>query len=395
MAFALRPGMIPLLLSLVFAADSVDDAVSAARAHPSLAEAQLSAEAASTAADVAGAWADPMLGVELSNATVDGLALSHPMSGVQLRLSQKLLLSGGARTEAARDMAAAVAVQEEVRGLALETRVRSTWARAGAAHALAELVEAHAVRIGEIRAVATKHYEVGHGGQSALLRLDVLERRLGDQAAEWRREAGVWETALEDLCGEAVSVSSRPAVVPPAEELLVDHPELARLQALEDAKRSQARLQRREALPDPTVMAGYRLRTEAAGGTDLVSLGVSVPLPAGSARTASGRSASLELEADATRAGRLATEQKLAAELAASLLRWSRAAERAATYGEELVPDARQARDATLADYSVGRAAFSDVVEAEVALLELEEVAIRAAAETEVQAAVAHGLTGR
>ncbi|MCO4747796.1 MAG: hypothetical protein KC912_23575, partial [Proteobacteria bacterium] len=73
---------------------------------------------------------------------------------------------------------------------------------------------------------------------------------------------------------------------------------------------------------------------------------------------------------------------------------WTRAFERATLYADVLVPEAIRARDATLADYRVNRAAFADVLEAEVALLDLERVAILSATETQIQAALVRGLLG-
>lgn len=51
--------------------------------------------------------------------------------------------------------------------------------------------------------------------------------------------------------------------------------------------------------------------------------------------------------------------------------------------------------DATISDYTVGRATFSSLYEAEVALLTLERAQRSAAVETHLQQALVLALTGR
>lgn len=390
-------GMLTLLLSLSLASaadvTSVDQAVDQALAHPRITAAHTETAAAARSADVAGVWMDPMFAVELSNAALGPVGLTHPMSGVQLKLSQQLSFDSGARSDAALAKVDVAERREALTANALEREVRVAWARAGSAHAMAELHAEHEARVAELREVATRHYEVGKGGQSALLRLAVVEQRAAEEQAEWAREARVWEAVLAELTGAAVVVDTRPVAVPVSDGAL-SHPELAMREAQVAALRADASRLAKQGLPEPTVWAGYRVRTEASGGDDLVSVGISAPIPVSSTRRASGLAAARDQQAEAAVFGVEDAERRLSRELVVARERWSRAYARAETYGGVLVPQAEAARTATISDYTVGRAAFADVLEAEVALLELSRVAVAAAAETEVQAAIAASLTG-
>ena len=240
-------------------------------------------------------------------------------------------------------------------------------------------------------------FHVGsHGGQSGPVGREhqrELERRRGRLTEDGPRDL------LEELVGKPVTVTDRPEVAAAAGDAAswlasTDRPELRALDAQEEAVRADARRLAREARPEPTVWAGYRLRFQENDGADLASVGVSMPIPVASGRRQSGLSAAREQQADGVSARSEGLERQIARELADAESRWRRAEERARVYGEQLVPEARAARDATLSDYRVDKAAFADVLEAEVAVLALERVAIQAAAETQLQKARVQGVTG-
>jgi outer membrane protein TolC len=80
-----------------------------------------------------------------------------------------------------------------------------------------------------------------------------------------------------------------------------------------------------------------------------------------------------------------AAQDDIRADLDSTLARWERAADKATTYHDQLIPDARTTLEATLAAYQVGRADYASLFQAEVQLLDLE----RAARMAEADAALA------
>ena len=80
--------------------------------------------------------------------------------------------------------------------------------------------------------------------------------------------------------------------------------------------------------------------------------------------------------------------------MARILARWSRAHEPAGVYDATLLPAAETTLRTTQADFAVGRADFSSLFDAEVALLDAERTRIAAAVETHLQHAEAIAILG-
>ena len=141
----------------------------------------------------------------------------------------------------------------------------------------------------------------------------------------------------------------------------------------------------------------YRVRTVDTpldDGTDQVSVGFSVPIPWGSAkRSRAERAAQLQV-ARAERARRVAELDRIESDLTAIQARWTRAFEQAVEYRDNLTPDARATLETSFTDYTVDRADFATLFEAEVALLDLERTLLSSTAETHIQAAAADATMG-
>ena len=110
------------------APDDPDDLVAEALAsHPVLASFDAGILALEDTAEVAAVWSDPAAMVEYSNVPIDGLGLAgHPMAGLQLKVQQRLHISGApsarASLGASRVDDAALARQQQAELLALELR---------------------------------------------------------------------------------------------------------------------------------------------------------------------------------------------------------------------------------------------------------------------------------
>lgn len=379
-------------------------------ASPSLVALAAGEQALRARAEVAGAWPDPMLGVEYSNVPIGTLSIAdHPMAGVQLKLQQTVKSPGwSAQARQVGALSADAAAQERAEAaLALSTAVRVSWWSLTRTRLLEAVTEAHIAYLDELLTAALYRYEVGAAGQSAVLRLELLRAGLSDEIGEYRRAEAALEGALTGALARspgagfetpsAVTPAPPPAARDWAAQATDSRPMFAAKAARIAAAEAGAELARLDARVDPAIWAGYRLRTvetETDPGVDLVSIGLGVPIPVGSRRRARAeQGASLEVAA-AERAGLEAVGDAVEAEMAAVLARWARSHQKAGTYREALIPAARAARDATLSDYAVGAAGFAALLEAEVVLLDLERAWIAAAVETHLQQARATALLG-
>ncbi len=366
--------------------------------HPSLEGLGARVEALQRGVERARALPEPVLALEYANMPLDAPYPGvHPMSGVQLRVQQGLLAPGTrpAREEAARrQVRVGEAAVREAR-VSLAAGVRTAFWQLARTRQQRELTVEHLGLVDQLFETVRASYEVGGAGQHDLLNLGVLRRQLEDGLGEFDRQ----ERELLAALGAALDTSPPPTIeTPPAtlapptswtlDELvataIADNPSLARLAAQGDAERAAAAAAGREAWPDATVWAGYRVRApvgEADDGGNQVSLGVSVPLPTSARARWGAQEARHEALARASEAEAAAVLAGIRAGLDGALARWERAGDKAATYREDLVPGARDALDATLSAYRVGRADFASLHAAQVRLLDLERAARDADAE--------------
>jgi outer membrane protein, heavy metal efflux system len=362
-------------------------------------------------AAVAGVWSDPAAMVEYSNVPLDGLGLAgHPMAGLQLKVQQRLHLSGTPGAQQALGEArvedAALARQQRAEQLARE--LRSAYWQLAAVRQDRTLTERHVGLLDELITVVRARYETGSASQSALLELELRRARLSDaledRDRDERRLLAVVNQALHRSPASPIATPTQIPVAEPTgdaaawlEAALASSPALAELEARAHTARLEAELARAAGRPDPTVWAGYRLRTvqtDMDPGTDLVSLGLSVPIPVASQRRADGTQASAEHRAAALVAQRLAAVDSVASQLTAAEASWSRATALLTRTQDVLIPSATRTLDAVLTDYRVGRAGFDALIRAELELLALERTAIGAAATTQLQHAAVLALTG-
>ena len=173
--------------------------------------------------------------------------------------------------------------------------------------------------------------------------------------------------------------------------------ELKRLGESIRTAEAAAELARIDGRPDVTVWMKYRARsidTSLDDGTDQISAGFSIPIPWGSAKRSRAKRAAQLQVARAGRARMMAELDRIESDLAAIHSRWTRAFEQAVEYRDNLTPDARATLETSLSDYTVGRADFSTLFEAEVALLDLERTLLSATVQTHIQAAAADATIG-
>ncbi len=362
-------------------------------------------------ASVASTWADPMFGVAYMNAPVDSFAIDEsPMSGIEFTLQQRLPEFGWSR--ATREVAErSVARSRHARAEAevqLARSVETLYWKLALSRQLEGVTQKHLDRTLELIRAVRARYEVGEAGQNTLLRLEVLQERLRDdlgdfESAERRLIAGL-SVALARDPDTQIATPSRVAPIAPTgdpqswlEQARQHRPELAAIREEIELEHDSARLARIGTRPEVDVWVKYRLRTATTptdDGTDFFSAGLSVPIPFNSSKRNGGVHAARMAARDGARAQLAAAIDRIEAELAEVDANWQRATQKAATYAERLIPGALIALETTLSDFSVGRAEFSTLYEAEVELLTLERAYLTATIETYLQRAAARAATG-
>lgn len=400
-----------LQASPTLAADRVTElAAQAVDVNPSLAAMRASEDALRQLAAVAGAWPDPTLSLEYTSVPVSTFGLSdHPMSGLQVTASQTLRPAGWSRLQrmVSSHHADHIGFQEEEAALQLRTAVHQTWWMLTQSRMMERVTQTHLTRTDELLSAARSRYETGALGQHAVLRLEVLRAQLLDELEDHQQSDRTLTAALgEALGGERTRTYTTPEVLtplsPPSERSWIaaaqEHrPLLKALASERDAEASAATLAQLDGRPDVSLWSSYRVRTidtETDPGADLVSLGVGLPLPIGSARQAEGAAAAAQARARAIEHDHQAALHRIDAQMTTIHAAWTRADSKARTYRETLIPGAQAVLETTRSDFSVGRADFASLFEAEVALLALERAWITAAAQTHLQHAAAMGVLG-
>jgi outer membrane protein TolC len=355
-------------------------------------------------AGAAGTWSDPVVGVEYSNALVDSFSLSdHPMSALQLQAQQTIPPWGWSglrgKVAASRTLTSEHALAEAKSQLRRE--VFELFWKLTLSRMLEEVTREHIARTEELLEAVRARYETGAAGQHQLLRLGVLRDRLRDDLGDFVRADSVLSAGLSRALSRDAerSFATPPDLDPkPVSGSVSDwlalarkeRPELRRLEESIRTAETTAELARVDGRPDVTVWMKYRVRTidtPLDDGTDQISAGFSIPIPWGSGkRSRAERAAQLQV-ARAGRARLVAELDRIESDLTAIHARWTRAFEQAVEYRDKLGPDARTTLEASYSDYSVDRADFAALFEAEVALLDLERTLLISMAETRIQAA--------
>jgi outer membrane protein, heavy metal efflux system len=404
-----------LLLTSLFtpplsAAETPDGLVEAAlSAHPTLAALESQVDTLEAAALGAGTWMDPRVGLEVSNLPLWTFGLGdHPMAGVQVKVQQTLPAPGtSAADRQAADLRAQAATHQvaEARDT-LARQVSRAWWDLTLSRQLETVTADHLARTEDLLDAVLARYEVGEAGQSAVVRLEVLRDRLRDDLGDFNaHQASLTAALLSATQGAVAPPFDTPTDVRPApltgtaaawlEQARAARPELVRLEAEARASEAAASAAALAARPDPTVWLGYRLRTFDDDPRDLVTVGVSVPLPVGSRTRADAQEAMHTAQSSATRHALDARLLTLDAELTAAQARWGRAAQKSEAYETRLLPAAQASLETTLSDYSVGRATFASLYESQVTLLTLERAWRTAVVETWRTAADVRALLGQ
>lgn len=403
-----------LILSAATAAGATDDpgqlADEALRANPGLEALRARVDELRELASAAGTWKDPVLGITYANAPVDSFSLNDsPMSALEFRAQQTIPPWSWSRLREEEADSRTRSSEHALREAETQLRrqVHVIFWRLTLSRMLEEVTRDHIARTEELLRAVRARYETGSAGQHQMLRLEVLHDRLQDDLGDFGRADRELSAALSQTLSRPESRFATPERLEPvpvvgnvSDWLALARDQRPELQRLAETIRTHevgADLARVDRIPDVTVWVGYRIReidTALDDGTDQVSAGISVPLPWGSGQRSRAERAARLQAARAARARLTAELDRIESKLTATHARWTRMFQQAVTYRDGLTPDARAALDASFTDYTVGRADFSTLFEAEVDLLNLERTLRSATVETRIQRAVAQATIG-
>lgn len=345
-------------------------------------------------AHAAGQFPDPVLSMGVQNLPIDGPnAWSFSAEAMTMRKigvmqtwpNQQKRASRRARFEREADRAlversAAVAAVTRDTALAWLDRY---FAEASVALFDEQVEEARLVVEG-----AEAAYRAGRGSQADVFAARGAAATLGERRSEARRRVASSITMLARWLGPGADapLSGRPeyAAEPIArdrlDEQLRQHPQIAMLEKQEAVAAAQVKVAQANRDPDWSVEVAYQQRGPAY--SNMMSIGVSVPLPWDRANRQDREVAARIAIVDQARAVREEALRVHRAEVVTMLEEWANGRERLQLYADQLRPLARERTTAAVAAYRGGKAALAEVLAARRNELEVRRDALRLERET-------------
>lgn len=259
-------------------------------------------------------------------------------------------------------------VEKQAATASIQRNTALAWLDRHYAEAMVEIVGGEIEQAKDEITAAQAAYRGGRGSQADVLAAYGTRAMLEDKASELRRKVAVAKANLGRWMGEGAELPLAPAPaldkVPlhpgTLEQALLEHPEVALLVKQEEIAQTEATLARASRTPDWTVELAYQQRGPAF--SDMVSIGVSVPLPWDRANRQDREVAAKLAMAEQARAEREEMLRAHVAEVRSMLEEWQNGRERLARYEKELLPLAHERTRATLAGYEGGRTGLTEVL---------------------------------
>lgn len=369
--------------------------------NPEVAAAYHRWRAATARVPQAGALPEPQFGLGI---VLDQVDADARYMGERYSISQMFPWFGklGLREDMAATEAAAAARAYESARLGLLERVARAWFEYAWLHQAADTARENLQLMQRLESVARARYRAGEESQADVTRAQVELGRLDNQWRSLQDQLEPAAASLNAVLGRSAHAPlparpappSRQAVAPLPqkadqvwlERALRDSPGLAEARHQIERERHSVALARKAYYPDITLGLEYardgsaRMARMDGGGADMLVGMVSVSIPI---RRRSYDAGVGEAEAQLAAADRRAAarEQDLEARLKRALFDYRDGERRMQLYGGTLVPKARQSLAVTERAYGTGDADFSDLVDAQRALLEFRLAHERAAAD--------------
>ena len=357
---------------------SVESAVvESLSANPGLESIQARAMALAEIPDQAEALPDPRLSFNIVNLPLDSLSLSQePMTQVQVGIAQALPYPGklALRSQAASYEAEAAEADVDEKRLQLARDVRTVWWNLFYLDRALEVVSQNQNLLQQIINVAETRYQVGQGQQQDILLAELESSKLADKAIRLNNLRENEMMRLNVLLNRPVetSITLPESVVDALPNLLsvqalqdkaiVTRPLLAAQQGRTHAARSRADLAKKGYAPDFQLGAIYGFRNgdnaDGSSRSDMASIIFSMNLPIYSG-SKQDRSVDQRNAEWVQQKFQLQDRRTLVAlEVQQALSDYQRSGERASLFQQQIIPQANQTVDTTLAGYQVGKADF-------------------------------------
>jgi cobalt-zinc-cadmium efflux system outer membrane protein len=380
--------------------------------HPALRHASLTAAAAWQVPSRMGSLPDPMLSVAVQNFRTDAPGLdTSPMSGIEVALKQDVPFPGKLRRRSA--VAAEMAgvsdrtVEQERTLIALN--VREAYWRLHFAERAEQIALENEKVLDSLANTVMKRFSVGQAAQQDALQVQVAYSRVRALVEERHEALLAAKHALNGAVARPPEAELGPTDEPATDVSDQDRPALAasvkgqnpivRLHAAQVLVAERALdLASYERWPDFQLGVGYRFRGVVPGdptnGADMfgATLGVTLPIWMGSKQNARVRQAREELAA--AQADVEAADLDVGTELARTLDMLERLNREIALYRKEVAPQSKQALDASITDYQVGRVGFVSVLQNWQVQLDVELAVVRLLTEREERLAELQALAG-
>jgi len=350
--------------------------------------------AARELAVAAGRLPDPVLRAGIDNLPVSGSDRfnigSDFMTMRRIGVMQELTASDKRRLRAAQleRTADKASAEKEVAIARVERETAQAWIDLYFAKQMADLVHQQVSQAQLDLEAAEAAYRAGKGSQGDVF---AARGRIGaaqDKVSEFDTRVRTAQSTLARWTGPDVDVA--PESLPSIDQVRLDpesidsqlahHPEIAVLDRQEEIARTGVQLAEANRHPDWSVEVSLQHRGQ--GYSNMLSVGVSVPLQWDRKNRQDRELAAKIMQADQVRDEREEMLRTHAAEVRVMLDEWRSGRERLARYKRELEPLALEQSAAVLAAYRGGKAALAEVLAARRNELEVRLQALQLAAET-------------
>jgi outer membrane protein TolC len=286
----------------------------------------------------------------------------------------------GEANKAAAEKAAAIASIDRSTALA--------WLDRYYAEAMARVIAEQSEQAkGEIVA-AEGAYRGGRASQADVIAAHSTLAGLEDRASEYRRRVLTAKTNLARWIGEGADLplAARPALdairlnASSLDTDLLHHPEIAVLARQEEIASTDAKLAQASATPDWSLEVAYQQRGPAF--SNMVSIGIALPLPWDRGNRQDREIASKLAMADQARAQREEMLRAHVAEVRSMIAEWENGRERLTRYDRDLIPLAGERSKAALAGYQGGRTSIAELLLARRAETDVRMQAVQLEMET-------------
>lgn len=322
----------------------------------------------------AGQLPDPVLKLGIDNLPVSGedrYSLTRDsMTMRRIGLTQELTRSEKRELRAQRFGREADKAREEkaVTAAVIQRDTALAWLDRYYAEAMGRVIAEQSSQVKREIAAAEAGYRGGRGSQADVIAAHGTLAALEDRASEFRRKAASATAMLARWIGEGADapLAERPGIdtvrLDPLsiEADLAHHPEIAVLARQQEIAATEARIAQASRNPDWSVEIAYQQRGP--DYSNMVSLGVSIPLPWDRGNRQDREAAAKLAVAEQARAQREEMLRAHVGEVRALLAEWQSGRERLARFERELIPLSAERSRAALAAYQGGRAGLADLL---------------------------------